>query len=73
MSQTGQMGSHIECEYNSFIKRVNHVNPYMIQTRLASTHNLFINRLVVLGLWVVSNFVIPSVDKLGSAGRKEKF
>ena len=44
MSQTS---SHIEHEHDSFIKRVNRVNPNMTQTSLASTHNLFINGLVM--------------------------
>ena len=54
------MGSHVEHEHDLFIKRVSHVNPNMTQTRLASTHNLFINGLVVLGSRVVSNFATPT-------------
>ena len=41
------MGLHIEHEHNPFIKRVSRVNPNMTRTRLASTHDLFINGLVV--------------------------
>ena len=50
------MGSHVEDEHGPFIKQVNHVNPNMTQTHLASTHDLFINRLVVSCLRVVSDF-----------------
>ena len=46
----GQMGSHVEHEHGLFIKRVSHVNPNMTQTRWVSTHNLFINKLVMSGL-----------------------
>ena len=46
----GQTGSHVEHEPNPFIKRVNRVNPNMTRTRLASTHDLFINELVMSGL-----------------------
>ena len=45
----GQTGSHIEHEHNPFIKQVSSVDPNMTRTCLASTHNLFINRLVVSG------------------------
>ena len=46
----GQTGSHVEHEPDPFIKRVNRVNPNMTRTRLASTHDLFINELVMSGL-----------------------
>ena len=46
----GQTGSHVEYEHDPFIKRVSRVNPNMTQTHFATTHNPFINRLVVLGL-----------------------
>ena len=59
MSQTS---SHIEHEHDSFIKRVNRVNPNMTQTSLASTHNLFINRLVMSNSRVMSNFSTPRVS-----------
>ena len=60
------MGSHVEHEHDQFIKRVSHVNPNMTQIRLASTHDLFINGLVmsgsgvVLRLRIVSNFATPN-------------
>ena len=38
-----------EPEHDPFIKRVSRVNPNMTRTHLASTHDLFINRLVVSG------------------------
>ena len=41
-----QVGSHVEHEHNPFIKRFSRVNLNMTRTRLASTHDLFINRLV---------------------------
>ena len=47
------MGSYIEHEHDPFIKRVSRVDPNMIRTRLASTHDLFVNGLVVSGSWVV--------------------
>ena len=53
------MGSHVEDEHGPFIKQVSHVNPNMTQTHLASTHDLFINGLVVSGSQVVSNFATP--------------
>ena len=44
------MGSHDEREHDHdpFSKQVSNVNPNMIWTCLASTHNLFINGLVEL-------------------------
>ena len=59
MSQTS---SHIEHEHDSFIKLVNRVNPNMPQTSLASTHNLFINGLVMLNSWVMLDFATPRVS-----------
>ena len=55
----GQMGSHTKHEPDLFIKWVSHVNPNMTRTRLASTHDLFINGLVVSSLRVMSDFVTP--------------
>jgi len=52
MCQIGQMGLHVEHEHNLFIKWVSCVNSNMIRTCLVSTYDLFINRLVVLGLQV---------------------
>ena len=52
----GQTGSYVEQELDPFIKQVSRVNPNMTQTCLASTYDLFINRLVVSSLQVVSNF-----------------
>ena len=53
------MGSHVKYKHDSFVKRVSRVNPNMIRTRLTSTYDLFINRLVVSCSQVVSNFVTP--------------
>ena len=36
----------------------------MIQTRLGSTHDLFINELVILGLWAMSNFATLNIISL---------
>ena len=49
-----------EPEHDPFIKRVSRVNPNMTRTHLASTHDLFINGLVVSGSRVVSDFATPS-------------
>ena len=62
MSQTG---SPVEHEHDSFIKRVSRVNPKMTRTRLASTHDLFINGLVVSGLQIVSNFATLNLRSKG--------
>ena len=53
------MGSHVKYIHDSFVKWVSCVNPNMTQTHLASTHDLFINGLVVSGSQVVSNFATP--------------
>ena len=50
------MGLHVKLEHNPFIKWVSYVDLNMIRTHLSSTHDLFINGLVVLGLWVMSDF-----------------
>ena len=47
------MDSHVKHEHDLFIKWVGHVNLNMIRTRLAPTHDLFINGLVVSGLQAV--------------------
>ena len=47
------MSSHVEHEHNPFIKQVSCVDPNMTQTHLASTHDLFINKLVMSGLRVI--------------------
>ena len=52
----GQLSSHVEYEHDSFIKEVSCVNPNTIQTRLASTHDIFINGLVLLSSWVMLDF-----------------
>ena len=62
----GQIGSYVEHEYDLFIKRVSHVNMNITWTHLVSTHDLFINRLVISNSQVVSNFVIPK-DKVQSS------
>ena len=41
------MSSYVEHEHESFIKQVSHVDLNMTQSCLASTHDLFINGLVV--------------------------
>ena len=61
MSQTGQIGSHVEHKHDSFIKRVSCVNPNMTRTHLVSTRDLFINGLVVLDLRVLLDFATPNV------------
>ena len=59
MSQTSQIDLYVEYEYNLFMKQVSRVNPNMTQTRLALTHDLFINKLVVSGSQVVLDFSTP--------------
>jgi len=54
------MDLYIEHEHDPFIKRVNRVNPNMTGTRLVSTHDLFINGLIVSGSHVVSDFATPT-------------
>ena len=49
----GQIGSYAEHEYDLFIKRVSHVNTNITWTHLVSTHDLFINRLVMFASQVV--------------------
>ena len=53
------MGSHLKYIHDPFVKRVSHVNPNMTRTHLASTHDLFINGLVMLSSQVISNFATP--------------
>ena len=50
------MGSYFEHKHDPFIKWISHINPNMTWTRLASTHDLFINKLVISGSQVVSDF-----------------
>ena len=45
----GYTDSHVKYEHNLFIKQVNYVDPNITQTYLTSTHDLFINELVVSG------------------------
>ena len=66
MDQTGQIGLHFEPKHAPFIKWVNYVDLNMTRTHLVSTHDLFINRLVISNSQVVSNFVIPK-DKVQSS------
>ena len=56
----GKTSSHVEHEHDPFIKQVGRVNLNMTRTHLASTHDLFINRLVLSGSQVVSDFAISS-------------
>ena len=58
----GQTGSHVEHEYNLFIKRVSRVNLNMTRTHLALTYDLFINELVMSGSQVTSDFATPMPD-----------
>lgn len=53
------MGLHVEPEHDPLIKQVSRVDLNMSRTCLTSTHDLFINRLVVLSLQVVSDFATP--------------
>ena len=55
-------GSRVQHKHDPFIKRVNRGDPHMTRTYLASTHDLFINRLVVLDLQVMSNLATPSYN-----------
>ena len=45
----GYTDSHVEYEHNLFIKQVNYVDLNITRTYLTSTHDLFINELVVSG------------------------
>ena len=56
MSQMSQTGSHVEHKHNPFIKWVSHVNPNITRIHLTSTHDLFINGLVISNLRVVLDF-----------------
>ena len=53
------MGSHDEHEHDPFSKQVSNVDPNMIRTRLISTHDLFINGLVVSDSRIMSDFFTP--------------
>ena len=55
------MDSHVEHKLNSFIKWVSRVNLNMTQIHLTSTHNLFINRLIVSNSWAVLDFATPTL------------
>ena len=55
----GQTSLHVEYEHNSFIKQASCINPNMIQTCLASIHDLFINGLVMSGSQVMLDFATP--------------
>ena len=68
----GQTGSHVEYEHDPFIKRVSRVNPNMTQTHFATTHNPFINRLVVLGLQVMSKFATLKSNTANKETNKKK-
>ena len=56
----GQTSSHIKHEHDPFIKRVSRVDPNMTRTSLASTHDLFINGLVMSGSRIMSDFSTPT-------------
>ena len=56
---------HVEYKPDSFIKRVSHVDLDMTWIHLTLAYNMFINRLVVLGSQVVSNFVTPNFLAFG--------
>ena len=55
----GQTSLHVEYEHNSFIKQASCINLNMIRTCLASTHDLFINGLVMSGSQVMLDFATP--------------
>ena len=55
------MDSHVEHKLNPFIKWVSRVNPNMTQIHLTSTHNLFINGLIMSNLWTVLDFATPTL------------
>ena len=55
------MGLHVKHKHGPFIKHVSCVNPNMTRTHLASTHDLFINRLVMSSSRVVSDFATPDI------------
>lgn len=57
----GQTSSHIEHDHDSFIKWVICVNPNITQTCVVSIHDMFINRLVISSLRVVSDFAAPTL------------
>ena len=57
------MGSHDEHKHDPFSKRVSRVDPNMTRIRLASTHDLFINGLVVSGSQIVSDCATPSKQR----------
>ena len=50
------MGSHVKHDHDPFIKWVSHVDPDMTRNCLDSTHDLFINGLIVSGSRVMSDF-----------------
>ena len=54
------MGSHVKHDHDSFIKWISRVNPDMTRNRLDSTHDLFINGLIVSGSRVMSDFATLS-------------
>ena len=56
----GQTSLHVKHEHDPFIKWVSCVNPNLTRTRFTSTHDLFINGLIVLGLQVMSDFATTS-------------
>ena len=53
------MSLHVEHEPDLFIKQISCVNMNMTQARLALTHDLFKNKLIVSGSRVVSDFATP--------------
>ena len=56
----GQINSYVEHEHDLFIKWISHVDLNITWTHLASTHDLFINGLVVSRSQVVSDFATPT-------------
>ena len=50
------MDLYVEHEHDPFFKWVNRVNPNITRTHLTSTHDFFINMLVMSGSRIVSNF-----------------
>ena len=60
----GQTSKNVEHKHNPFIKQVNCVDLNMTQTCLATTYDLFINGLAMLGSQFVSDFIIPNLKYL---------
>ena len=58
------MGLHVKHKHDPFVKRVSRVNLNITQTCLTSTNNIFINELIVSELWIMSDFITPTLHHL---------